>query len=169
VEAPTAEQKADYPPYPEPLHTGNVHDDDATVMDKLLQENTEPGLPYPTAAHEPTPPAVKKITRLITGTMRLLGGGGANAVPRKLLNADPNRMHLLIYANGVDTATKYLPIQFASDDAAFGVSAATTFQVSAGQLTDGFRLPCHTGELWVYYPGTANPPDAEVSWIATTI
>jgi hypothetical protein len=169
VEAPTAEERNDYPAYPEPLHTGNVHDDDATVFDQQLQENPEPGLPFPSSPGEAHPPVSKKITRLITGTLRLLGGGGANAKVYKMLNADPNRLDLWIYANGVDTATKYLPVQFASDSASFGVSNNTVFQVSAGQLTDGIRLPCHTGEIYVYYPGTANPPDAEISWVATTI
>jgi hypothetical protein len=166
VEEPFSDDKTDYPPYPTPLRQGNVRDDDADVMDRMLQENPEPGLPYPNSPGELRPAPNIPATRLITGSMTLSQAPTDPAKPYRVLAADPRRIDLQLFATVVTGTVTYAPVYYASDGGSF-LSGSTSAAVNAGKLDGPIALNCHTGELWIYYP-TGPATDVQVSWIATT-
>lgn len=167
VEAPTAEEQQLYPAYPVPLRTGNNADDDATVLDEMLKENPEPGLPFPTSPGELKPPSIKPATRLITGSITLLQRVSPAAnTPYRILAADPRRIDLRLYLSVVTQSVEYAPVLLASDGGAFLTATAAT-QLNAADAPT-IHLECHNGEVWAHYPSDV-ATDVVVSWVATTI
>lgn len=120
-----------------PLHTGDVHDDDAQVIDRFLNDSTEPPDPWIEPIEIPVYKEVELPTRLIGGDQLI----GSTWAPVQLLPADPNRLFLSL-----------------SVFSAAGVpSAATDWVVLAdekgkpcGKLRHGQTLDLakHTGPVW---------------------
>ncbi len=132
----------------------------------MLQENPEPGLPYPSSPGEVRPALPKPATRLLTGSQTLTNNGA----PQRLLAYDPARCDLQVFVTNTDTGTSalanYSPVLFSSDVASLGgesVSAVVNFS-----LPNSFRLAEHNGELWAVLPTTSTITTVKVSWIATT-
>lgn len=84
----------EYPPFGASKIVGDYTDDDGQVVDDTLTPNSEPALPDPDTLGGIDPPRPKAPTRLLTGTVTLTAGGP----PVKLLNRDPNRADLSLWA-----------------------------------------------------------------------
>lgn len=141
-----------------PVIAGNPHDDDAEILDNLVESKAEP----PTPAQEPTArvnPLDKApvITRTITETINVDPAWG----PVQLLPSDANRRALHITAAS-DTATDYVLI---ADDKGRLASSFAGFALAAGGFVD---LNAHTGSVWVV-PNAANTSVVTVSVVAVTL
>lgn len=146
----------DFEPEYAPLNLGDTRDDDAQILDEMLQENPNPGLPYPSEPGQPKYAQPVPPTRLMTGSVDL----APDSPPQKLFNSDPNRCELIL---NFDSDTLAF-VRIASDVANLaGNSVSAVFDASRGTP---IRLEKHTGELWAQ-----NLDDTEtvmVSWIAVT-
>lgn len=160
VEAPTAEEKGVYPAYPQPLHTGNIRDDDADVMDRMLQENPEPGLPYPNERGEVRPAPAPVATRLLTGTATLSEAG----TPQQLMRFDPNRRDLHVFVTPVDINQTADSSQTNTGAPVTGPAPFTTLAViAAATLPDGWYTISGTVQM----TGTTAAADINNMRIAT--
>jgi hypothetical protein len=129
---------------PDRLNLGDTRDDDATILDRLVESHAEPPtaekLPFavPEPLHRPRP-----LTRLITGSIDLQPGWS----PMQLLPADPDRESLVISAYSY-AQTPGIEHVLISDDAAKVSSIGGAFILYHGQGTD--KSLSHTGPVWVY-------------------
>jgi len=147
-----------------PRHTlaGDPRDDDAQVLDALVQPQAEPpapaSLPLERLPAKVDPPA---MTRLVTGSLELRAEWDA---PQLILPADKNRTSLQLWAAS-GTATDYARL---ADDAGKVQSRSACALLYSGQLLT-FPLTCpggHTGPVWVSCPDAVGP--VTVSFIAVT-
>lgn len=155
-----AEDGTDYGPYGAPSIAGNHRDDDAFVIDDLLQANPNPGLPSPMAPGEPYGVAPSAPTRAFTGSVTLTNNGQ----PQKLFSHDPNRLDLHIFIVPLDALV--CPVTLASDNASLISPSVSTVVYAAS--SPSFRLSHHTGPLYAVLPESSVSPAVIVSWIATT-
>jgi len=135
----------------QPLHTGNIADDDAQVIDDLVQPQANPPAPVP---DEMTIEVVKRptpVTRLQTGRQLLLTGWEAT----QILPSDEFRQQLVLSLNSSDVTDSVSVGSHAQSARNGGV----VFQANPLYLRD------YTGPVWVYN-GTAH--DVTVSWWAVT-
>jgi len=145
--------------FPDSPHiAGDAKDDDAEVIDNLVESHAEPPTPeqMPTVPIEPNiePP---RITRLISNTLNV---NKAWAEPTLLLPADPNRKSLEI---NVTSANATDVVNFA-DEKNKAQSASTSFVVVPASRS--FTLTGHTGAVWVYAPNLVDT--AVVTCVAVT-
>lgn len=161
-------EAADYPAYPMPLNTGDIKDDDADIMDRMLDEQPDPGVPAAIETAEPRFPRVPVATRTLTGTERFTAGGDSI----KLMNRDPYRQSLKFFLNSSAAGTPAPDdkILIAQDNAAIEAGSrrgATLISLYNAQVPIDWSG--HTGEVWVKIPTgfAANPID--VSWVAITV
>lgn len=134
------------------LDTGDVTDDDARVLDDLVQSQANPIPPLPDEMTFPVVERPTRVTRLQTGQQTILTGWD----PYRILPDDPDRKSVVIAMNSAN-ATDYLLVSGTADSARTGGSL---FQANPLTLTD------HTGAVWVYNP-TANA--VTISWWAVTL
>jgi len=121
-----------------PPIAGDVHDDDARVLDSLVESHAEP----PTVREQPTAPVEalrqpEPETRLLTGTVTLLPGW--DAMP--LLPADASRTALTVSAYSTVSGEA---IRLA-DDRGKLFSPSQSFMV---RHEASFSGP-HTGPVWI--------------------
>jgi hypothetical protein len=156
---------SDYPQYPMPLNTGDPADDDATIMDTMLNENPDPGIPVIVEPAEPTFQRAPVATRTLTGTQRI----AVNADSVRILNKDPNRLSLYFYLN---SALAGIPapddkILMAQDNSAVeGKMGGTLISLYNCQVPLDWSF--HTGEVWAKIPPGFAASAIDVSWIAVT-
>lgn len=141
-----------------PVLAGDHHDDDGTVLDSLVQEQSE--APARTELPRETPtqrvvPTVPAPTRMFTTTLTTpMGGYGA---PVMLMPADPWRKHLYITFN-TDNNTKD---QFLIGDSPSNVqNIATSFLnfCQSGALGSIFTIDDYTGAIWVAFTSSDGRP-----------
>lgn len=134
---------------------GDRGDDDAAIMDTMIESHAEP----PKPADKPTqdkPPAettakAQPLTRVLAATLTLPAATTWDAV--LLMPADPNRVNLTLYALSEYTSN-YLRW---SDDPGKVQSVGTSARLYSGQQLT-FAGGTHTGPVWVYAPDIANSP-----------
>lgn len=141
-----------------PHIAGNYKDDDAEVLDNLVEAEANP----PAPEEMPLVPIDKpieppKITRLISNTFTV---DKAWAEPTLLLPADPNRKSLSIRVTST-TATDVVNV---ADEKNKAQSAGTSYSVQASAVA--LDLSNHTGAVWVYAPNLA--ATAVVTCVAVT-
>ena len=141
---------------PHPAIAGDPNDNDATILNSLVEDHAAP----PDAKHEPITPKTpdinrKAITRQVTGTLIL----DKTWSPVLLLPSDPNRVSLRMWAASA-TASDYL--RFADDN------GKVQSVGSSALLYVGQPMPSstHTGPVWVYAPDGVGP--VTVSFVAVT-
>lgn len=137
-------------PY-QPLNTGDVYDDDAQVIDDLVEQQAEPAKPLPDVmvtdvVKRPTP-----ITRLQTG--RQLVETGWEAV--LILPPDEFRKSIELAMNSEDATD----VIYLGSDAQSARNGGSMYQANP------LSLPGYTGAVWVYNPGATA---VTVSWWAVT-
>jgi len=154
---------SDFGPYPalpddpDRLSTGDTADDDPMVLDALVQQEAEPPEPDEQPIEQTQPQAKPRpVTRLLTQTVDIQPGWN----PVLLLPADPDRMELLIRAEGEDGAYVLL-----SDDAGKVQMGAAAFRLDAGRSW-GIGAT-HTGPVWASC-GIAGDKAVNVSVVAVT-
>ena len=141
-----------------PVIAGDHKDDDAEVIDNLVESKAEP----PTPEERPKAKAnrlekPKPISRLMTGTQNV---DKAWASPTLLLPSDPNRKSLHV---SVISATSTDIVRF-SDEANKCSSLLTSGVVPV--YAGGVDLSGYTGALWVHAPDAA--ATVTVSYLAVT-
>lgn len=145
--------------FPDSPHlAGDAKDDDARVLDSLVESHAQPpdAKDLPLARVEPliVPP---RLTRLMTGSMNISKDWPE---PVQLLPSDPNRVALTINMN----STTALDVLLFADEKNKCQTAMNAFTCSPA--TRAFSLGEHTGALWAWGPGLA--ATALVSWVAVT-
>lgn len=135
-----------------PLQTGDPFDDDAQVIDDLVQPQANPVPPLPDEMTTPDTARPERITRMQTGRITLQSGWD----PFQALPPDPFRKSLQIAMDSA-AATDAIYMASSSDDARNGGSLFQANPISPAG---------HTGAVWLYNP-TANP--VNVSWWAVTL
>jgi len=139
-----------------PVIAGDLHDNDADVIDNLVESHAEP----PTAVEQPRE-AVTALrqpepeTRLMTGTVSLVQGWD----PILLLPADPMRSALTVNAY---STTPGEVIRLA-DDRGKLFTASQSFSV---RHEAAFSGP-HTGPVWIF-PDPAAAGSLTVTFVAVT-
>lgn len=134
-----------------PLQLGNIEDDDADIIDDLVEQQAEPPKPLPDEMVVETVKRPTPVTRLQTGRQVIrTGWESVQIIPK-----DEFRKSLQIAINSA-LATDSLYIGSDPQDAHNGGSV---FQANPLTLWD------HTGPVWTYNP-TAN--DVTISWWAVT-
>lgn len=141
---------------------GDAHDDDAQILDDLVESHAEPPTPEQRPI-EPIAPVVSRarpITRLVTGSIALQKTWD----PQLILPADPNRTSLQLWAAS-NTATDFARL---ADDAGKVQSLGACALLYSGMLlTFPLTAPgTHTGPVWVSCPDATGP--VTVSFIAVT-
>lgn len=160
------------PPYPatEPpiFQTQNLHDDDAQVIDDLVQETNAPADPRFGVVPSIEVPQYKPIpvTRLYTATAVL--GGGADPYP--LLPEDVNRVTCRIRVfstNAVAANITYNDFALFADNRGLASSRAQNYLITCHH-SEVVDLDGHTGAVWVV-PGPGMTAAIEVSaWGVTS-
>lgn len=136
-----------------PLNTGDMRDDDAEVLDSLVQQQANP-LPVPVQEMtRPVSDIPKRTTRLISGTIWL----GASWEPLQLLPQDYSRSDLIIRVVS-PTPTDFI---YVADDKGKLRSDLTAYTLFPGEP---LILRHHTGPVCVMSGGMI----CGVSYIATT-
>lgn len=130
-----------------PAISGDLHDDDAQIMDDQIESQAEPPtppqLPTQTKPIAETTARPAKITRLVTANLTVQSTWDAVL----LLPADPNRTSLTLYATS-ETATNW--IRWADDPGKLQTLTGAAKLYSGQLITLGD--PTHTGPVWVYGP-----------------
>lgn len=135
-------------PHPE-MYFGNVADDDAEVIDNLIESDPTPpeaqDLPYTKGPDVPVPVAKKVIARLVSETRNY----PASTAPVQVLAEDPNRkvFHLTIFGAEVDAA-------IADNPNALTQAMSTCFIIAAPGTLD---LSDYTGPLWIKAAPDSDP------------
>jgi hypothetical protein len=136
---------------PHPVIAGDPTDDDAAILDRLVESRAQPPTPdrEPVTPISKTPLPHKPMTRLMTTTLAI----DKAWLPTLILPADPNRVSLQMWAAS-DTATDFVRI---SDDPGKVQSLGGCAQVYSGQWLQ-FPFPgTHNGPLWAYAPDGTGP------------
>lgn len=145
------------------LYTGDISDDDADVIDKLVQQNASPPtpeeMPQQPGIHVPIQDRPARPKRLITGTITLAAAAGT--VPVQILWQDLHRCGLLLF---VYSATATDSITVSDDVTKTGGSGTTQQSASISPAHDPVKLDDYTGPLYV----AAETGTVKVSWIAIT-
>lgn len=135
----------------EPLNVGDIHDDDAQVIDDFVQPQADPPKPLPDVmvtevVKRPTP-----VTRIQTGRQILVAGWE----PVLLLPKDEYRKSMWLAVSSLVAA-----------DVVYVADTATAARMG-GAVYAANPIPFHehTGALWVYNPGVT---DVTVSWWSVT-
>lgn len=146
----------DFPDSPD--IAGDSDDDDATVIDNLVEQSAEP----PKPADRPTTDvealtAPKPATRLITGTITLnTDWSGAELI----LPADPNRTQVSLT---VSSASGNVDVYIADEKD----KAGTNLSAILPETGDALKIDGHTGAIWATAVGDA-ATTARISWVAVT-
>lgn len=134
-----------------PLNVGDIHDDDAEIIDDLIEQQAEPPKPLPDIMVTPTEKRPTPVTRLQTGRQDLFTGWE----PVMVLPKDEFRRTVTISTNSA-----------AGTDAVYiGSDPQTARNGGAVFQANPISLHEYTGAVWVYNPG-ANP--VTISWWAVT-
>lgn len=120
------------------LHTGDTSDDDAQVIDSLVQPQANPPAPLPDEMTETVTKRPAQRTRIQTERVVLQTAWD----PVKILNPDADRKVLTVSINSA-SATDFVTV---GDEPNNAKNGGSIFQ--ANPLT----LLGHTGALWVYNP-----------------
>lgn len=151
-----------YPHFPEPLSTQDFKDDDAIIIDQMLETTSAPA--DPRGALGPSTLGqqykAKPVTRLYAQTFVLSGG----AQPQQLLQEDVNRGTCKVKA--FSTADPLSGVTYND----FCVLSDERGMISSGMKSNAFTLhhgstmdlDGHTGQLWVI-PGPGMSAAIEVS------
>lgn len=140
-----------------PTIAGDAHDDDAEVLNRLVESHAEP----PTPEQEPKAPyhvlhKPKPITRLMSGWINV---DKSWPVPTQILPADPNRKSLRIT---VMSSTSTDVVQVSDEQNRAQSTSAALVPVYAG----GLDLSGYTGPVWIFAPNAAGI--VTVSFVAVT-
>lgn len=130
-----------------PAISGDLADDDAQIMDDLIESQAEP--PEPRQLPHSTKPVAEStsvpapITRIMTTNLEVQSTWSAVL----LLPKDANRTSLTLYAFS-ETPTNW--IRWADDPGKL-MQLSACAKLYSGQLLS-FPGPTHTGPVWVYGP-----------------
>jgi hypothetical protein len=144
-------------PGPEPDEVriaGNWRDDDGPAYEEFFEPNAEGLAPADTALADAIPETQQYgalgpvTTRVLVSTFLL---PETAAKPWLLFDPDPNREDLILRVYNAADPTVADPFRFGSDP-------ATLYQPIEMLTTDGeFRIPKHTGAVYVYAPSATGP------------
>lgn len=145
-----------------PLHTGDPHDDDARVIDSLVESEARPPTPekLPQEKNPEVRPPEVPATRLVTSSIVFPATAGGTWDAVQLFPADPKRIGLRLSVMSA-TATDY--VRFA-DDAGKLFADTSSFLLQAGGT--GSIDIAHTGPVWVKLATGTGP--VTVSGMAVT-
>lgn len=135
-------------PAPTYLNTGDVNDDDAEILDNLIESDAVPPTPdeLPIVRGPETPVYAPKPTRLLTHTAKYQSSAG----PVMVVPEDPRRQHLVIHVHGSND------IFLSQDRSMLTMGMSGAFVVAApGTL----ELPGYTGALWAGPDPDLSPTD----------
>lgn len=144
---------------------GDVHDDDAHVIDTLTLEVDTP----PTPVIEKIDPAPletpKRYTRLLTGVYTLSNNDITAGVPIQILPADPNRLQLRI--DGFSLAVTpgnndYVQI---SDENGKAQSSSGHWRLRHNKT---HTMDAHNGAVYVYPGSGIATNNFEITWLSVT-
>lgn len=145
-----------------PLHTGDPHDDDARIIDALVESQAEPPGPkdLPLVRTPPVDAPEKPATMLVTGSIVF----PATAViwdAFQALPVDPQRRSVRFSVFSA-TATDYVRM---SNDLGKLNADTSAFLMGAG-ASGSIDMP-HTGAVWLKLAAPSVGP-VTVSWVAVT-
>lgn len=142
--------------FPDSPHiAGDPHDDDARVIDSLVESDATP----PTPDEEPLTPVEplikpKPVSRLITGSVTLNNAAPPIQIVPVSIHRESIRLTLMS-----TTSTDY--IRFSDDSGKlYSLQSCAVLPVYGG----GIDLSEHTGPIWVYAPDVAG--NVTVSFVA---
>ncbi len=150
-----------------PLFVGDIHDDDAEYIDKLLQDAPPVDRTVTNTIHEPVETASRKSTRITTGYQQFVAA--IDAFP--ILPPDGDRCHLTVTLYSTTSSdTVYL-----SDDPSklstiasmpsSGLAYALRAQSSVNSVP--FSVDDYTGPLWAII-GTTPAGPVTLTWVAVS-
>lgn len=128
-----------------PEIAGDVRDDDAAVINSLVESHAEPPTPAEMPLKAPLDRTIDppKITRMISNTINI---DKTWPVPTLLLPADPNRKSLTIRVASTTTTD----VVYLADEQNKAQNASTSFVLAPATTT--VDLSAHTGAVWIYAP-----------------